>query len=198
MADSEEKNSAQPEEKPAVTEELVLHAKSQDFVKANRKSNGQFAKKTREMPSSLEVTRLMRTLLNQAETGPDGHIMKGAHSRFRKMFDKIFEIATCGFEQPAKDKHGNVIMMPDGKPLTYKDAKMAMASVQAFKELMLRSHGEAPKNDAELEALQQHGVRIVVIQPPAEMMNRDVIEDAPRPALKPAFIEGEFVTDDKK
>ena len=192
MADSEEKNSAQPEEKPAVTEELVLHAKSQDFVKANRKSNGQFAKKTREMPSSLEVTRLMRTLLNQAESGPDGHILKGAHSRFRKMFDKIYEIATCGFEQPVRDRQGNVVLLADGTPLTYKDAKMAMASVQAFKELMLRAHGEAPKNDAELEALQQQGVKIVVITPP-EMMNKEIKTELQQEKLVPKFIEAEII-----
>ena len=193
MADSE-KEKPGSEKTPEIHEELILHPESGEFVKANRKANGRFAKKSREMPSSLEVTRLMRTLLNQAETGPDGHIIKGTHSRFRKMFDKIFEIATCGFEQPVKDKHGDVIMLPNGQPLTYKDAKMAMASVQAFKELMLRAHGEAPKNDAELEALQTQGVKIVIIQPPAEMMNRTVVEDKPRPALKPEFLEGEFVT----
>jgi hypothetical protein len=197
MAEDSEKTSGPLEEKPAVTEELVLHAKSQDFVKANRKKNGQFAKKDRAMPPTREITHLMRTLLNQAETGPDGHIVKGSQSRFRKMFNKLFEIATCDFEQPVTDKLGNAVMV-NGKPLTVKDPKIMMAVVQAQKEMMLRAHGDPSKNEAEVEAMQQHGVRIVVIQPPAEMMNRDVVEDAPRPALKPAFIEGEFVTEDKK
>jgi hypothetical protein len=197
MADSE-KEKPGSEKTPEIHEELILHPESGEFVKANRKANGRFAKKSREMPSSLEVTRLMRTLLNQAETGPDGHIIKGSKSRFRKMFDKLLEIATCDFQQPVFDKFGNALVNEDGTPMTQKDAKVMMATVQAFKELMLRAHGEAPKNDAELEALQTQGVKIVIIQPPAEMMNREVIEDSPRQALKPAFIEGEFVTDEKK
>jgi ABC-type xylose transport system substrate-binding protein len=90
-----------------------------------------------------------------------------------------------------------VILLEDGKPLTYKDAKMAMASVQAFKELMLRAHGEAPKNDAEIEALQTQGVKILVITPPAEMMRREILTEPEHTKLEPKFIEGEIVPDKK-
>ena len=84
--------------------------------------------------------------------------------------------------------------MPDGTQRTYFSDKIAGVAVQAFDKLALRVYGAYNKSDEELDAMKSQGVKFVVIAPP-DMMNREVIEDKPKEALKPAFLEGEFVED---
>lgn len=79
-----------------------------------------------------------------------------------------------------------------GVPLTVKDAKLAMASTQAFKELMLRAYGMPSKSDEEIDAMKKDGVKIVIIAPP-EMVNKDIVVETTREKLVPSFIEGEVV-----
>jgi hypothetical protein len=122
----------------------------------------------------------------QMEAGADGKILKGSKTKYEMMCENIISIAR---RVPT--------VLPNGDTIE-REAKEDMAAVQAFKVYTERGLGQPPKSDEEIEALQTHGVKIVVIQPPAEMMNKNVVEDAPRPTLKPAFIEGEFVTDEKK
>jgi hypothetical protein len=191
MADSK-KIQGQSEETPTVSEEIILHHENDAPVRIARGKGGRFAKKTREMPSSLEVTRLMRNLLNSAERDDNGNIIKDAQSRFRKMFNAMYRIVTADIEQPVLDKLGHAVLLPDGKPLIFKDAKIAMASVQAFKELMLRAHGAPSKSDAELEAMTTQGVQILIIAPP-EMVNKEIKTEQQSEKLIPAFIDAEVV-----
>jgi|SRR5665213_2090959 len=192
MQDSAGKNPEQPGTPPAVSTEMVRHKGNPDILtKRIRGEGGKFQKQAKTMPKSLDVTRLLRNLLAQPLAGPDGKMRKGDVSRMRAMFDNIFTIATLVPEQPVFDKFGNLVYV-DGKPLTAKDAKIAMASVQAFKELMLRAYGMPSKSDEEIDALKTQGVKIVILQHP-EMMDKNVIEDKPREALKPAFIDAEII-----
>jgi hypothetical protein len=192
MSDSAEKNSELPVQKPAVTEEIIKRPEG-TFVTMNRGEGGKFVKKARTMPKSLDVTRLMRKLLASPVANANGKFDKGAESRIKQMFDNIFEIAATNPNQPLQDKFGNVVLDEKGKVVTYMDAKCAMASVQAFKELMLRAYGMPSKSDEEMEALKTQGVKIVIITPPAEMMNQTVKEDKPRERLVPAFLDAEIV-----
>ena len=130
---------------------------------------------------------------------------KGDRTRFRKMFDNIFSIASMSPESPVFDKLGNVVwstppvvddegkIVKHGVPLTVKDAKLSMASTQAFKELMLRAYGMPSRSDEELDALKEQGVKIVIITPPEEMVNKEVVEEKPKEKLTPSFIEAEIV-----
>jgi len=61
----------------------------------------------------------------------------------------------------------------------------------------LRVYGAYNKSDEELDAMKSQGVKFVVITPPAEMMNKEIVPDEPKVALKPAFLEGEFTEDPK-
>lgn len=193
MEDSEVNVSEQPEpEKPAVTEEIILHPANGAPVKRLRGEGGKFQKQPKAMPKSLDVTRLMRNLMLQP-ADPNGKLGKKAQTRIRQMFDNVFAVATMSPEQPVFDRLGNPVLDKDGNPLTVKDAKIAMASVQAFKELMLRTYGTPSKSEEELDAMKKDGVKIVIIAPP-EMVNRVVVEEKPREQLKPAFIDGEFTT----
>jgi hypothetical protein len=190
MPDSETKDQKPGPKVPAITTELIKMP-SGELVTKNRGEGGKFVKKARTMPKSLDVTRLLRNLLNQPMAGEDGKMRKGDITRMRKMFDNIFTIASMSPEQPVFDKLGNLVYV-DGKPLTVKDAKIAMASTQAFKELMLRAYGMPSKSDEEIDALKTQSVKIVLLQYP-EMMDKTVVEDKPREALKPAFIEAEII-----
>ena len=193
MSDSVENPSELPVQKPAITEEIIKRPEG-TFVTMNRGEGGKFVKKARTMPKSLDVTRLMRKLLASPVANSNGKIDKGAEARIKQMFDNIFEIAATNPNQPLKDKLGNVIYDEEGKVVTYMDAKCAMASVQAFKELMLRAYGMPSKSDEEMEALKTQGVKIVIITPPAEMMNQTVKEDKPRERLTPAFLDAEIIS----
>ena len=155
MSDSaEEKPSGLPVEKPAIREEIIKRPTG-EFITMNRGAGGQFVKKARTMPKSLDVTRLMRKLLASPVANANGKFDKGAESRIKQMFDNIFEIAATNPNQPLQDKFGNAVLDEKGKVVTYMDAKCAMASVQAFKELMLRAYGMPSKSDEEMEALDE-------------------------------------------
>lgn len=208
MSDSEEKKTEQPvkEKAPAVTEAMMRYGKTTIAI---RGEGGRFQKKKKSPPKSEEITGYMRDLLSRAEAGPDGKIVKGTKTRFRKMFDNIFEIASMPSDQPAFDKKGNIIWLEEpeydendknkvtkpGVPLLVKDAKLAMASTQAFKELMLRAYGMPTKSDEEIDAMRKEGVKIVIVAPP-NMVNKDIVEEKPKERPTPSFIEAE-ITENK-
>jgi hypothetical protein len=199
MPDSEEKIAEQQETKktPAVSVEIVKHqGNSEILTKRVRGEGGKFVKQKKSMPKSEDMTRAIRNLLAQPVAGPDGMMRKGDISRARMILDNIVDIAANNPNQPVLDKFGNPIFLTDDQgrkyPMTVFDAKAAMASVQAFKELWLRGYGTAPKSDEELEAQKTQRVQVVILQHP-EMMDKIVIEDKPREALKPAFIDAEII-----
>ena len=177
---------------PVVSEEIVKKTTG-ELVKINRGEGGKFVKQAKTMPKSADVTRLMRKMLAAPIANADGKISKGAETRFVQMFNNIYEIARTSPHQPILDKFGNAILDEDGKVVTAMDAKCAMASVQAWKELNLRAYGMPTKSDEELDALKTQGVKIVILQHP-EMMDKNVVEDAPRPKLEPAFAEVTEIT----
>ena len=188
---------------PAITEEIVMlpDGKARKVIRGDK---GKFQKQKKTAPETKEIVRYMRELLNKAEAGPDGKIVKGSKTRFRRMFDNIFDIASMSPETLAFDKKGSIIwdtppvedengkIIIPGKPLLVRDAKLAMAATQAFKELMLRAHGMPSKSDEELDALKKEGVKIVVIAPP-EMVNKEIVAETTREKLVPSFIDAEII-----
>ena len=188
--DSEVKTEGQPEKKsPAKpSEEMIIHHESHAPVKVFRGEGGKFVRSPKTMPKTADVTRLMRNLLNAPVTGE-----KSSESRFREMFDNMVLIASTSPHQLVLDKLGHPIEMDDGSYLTAMDAKCAMASVQAFKELCLRAYGAPSKSEEEIEAMQTQGVKIVVLTAPSEMVNKQITEEKPKPALKPSFIDAEII-----
>jgi hypothetical protein len=196
MSDSVEKTIEQPGVTSATSIEMVKHKGDPDILtKRIRGESGKFQKQSKTMPKSLDVTRLLRNLLNQPLAGEDGKIRRSDATRMRKMFDNIYTIASTDPNQPVIDKLGYVVYLTNDKgekrPLLIMDAKVAMASVQAFKELMLRAYGMPSKSDEEIDALKTQGVKIIILQHP-ELMDKVVVADKPKEPLKPAFIEGEF------
>ena len=206
MKDSDNKAPEQPEKNmlPAVSEEVIVHSQTGKTRIMLRGEGGKFQKKKKSMPKTEDITRYMRELLNKVEAGPDGRMTKRDKTRFRRMFDNIFNIASMSPEQPVFDKLGNIVwtrppvvdenekIVMEGIPMTVKDAKIAMASTQAFKELMLRAYGMPSKSDEEIDAMKKEGVKIVVIAPP-EMVNKEIVEEKPRELMVPSFIDAEFV-----
>jgi len=166
-------------------------------VKVARGEGGKFVKQAKSMPKTQDVTRLLRNLLNQAEAGPDGVLRRGGKTRLRAMFDNIVTIASKDPNIPLFDKEGNPVLNADGTQRTYFSDKIAGVAVQAFDKLALRVYGAYNKSDEELDAMKSQGVKFVVITPPAEMMNKEIVPDEPKVALKPAFLEGEFTEDPK-
>jgi hypothetical protein len=196
MDDSEKKPEGNPEKNPGPTTELVRNHFTGGLIQRERGINGKFLKKQKALPLTVDLTRLMRNLLNQAVAGPDGKMSKGDKSRNRNMLDTMYRYATMEAERPLINKAGEPIIV-DGKLLTEVDPKIMMAAVQAYKELMLRAYGKPSASDEELDALKKQGVKIVLIEAPPNMMNREIVEERPRETLKPKFIEGEFSEDDK-
>ncbi len=180
MADSEN-NSAQPEGKPAVTEELMLHAKSGKYIKNLRGEGGKFVRQPKAMPSSREFTRLTRNYMLQMEAGADGKILKGSKTKYEMMCENIISIAR---RVPT--------VLPNGDTIE-REAKEDMAAVQAFKVYTERGLGQPPKSDEEQDALKEHGIKMVVIVSP-ELMHKEIVDfDKPKPQLKPSFINAEII-----
>ena len=183
------------EKTPGASESIIIRRDVP--VKVERTKSCKFAKQAKTMPSAKDVTRILRNLLNQAEAGPDGVIRRGDKSRIRKMFDNIVTIASKDPNIPLFDKQGKPVLNADGTQRTYFSDKIAGVAVQAFDKLNLRVYGQYTKSEEELEALKTSGVKFVVLPMPAELMNKEIVVDAPKPALKPAFLEGEFSDDPK-
>jgi hypothetical protein len=197
MEDSEKKP-GQPETppaKPETTTEIVLHPRSGTPVVQIRGAGGKYVKQNKTAATSKARRDVLRNLLDAGIAGPDGKFKRGGKSRFQLILDNQIKNAMMDASQPVLDKFGNPLMI-EGKPVMVTDPKIMMASTQAFKEIMLRADGKYATSEEDLEAQKLHGVKIVVITPPPEMLNREVTEDKPREKLLPSFIEGEF-TDDK-
>jgi hypothetical protein len=194
MPDSETKNPEQQETKtPAVSVEMVRHQGNPDKItKRVRGEGGKFVKQPKTMPKSADMRRLLRNYFAQAEAGPDGKMRKGDITRTRKVIDNIYKIASTDPHRPLLNPLGHPYLDAEGNFLTFFDAKAAMAATQAFKELWLNTWGQYPKSDEELESMKTQSVKVVLLQYP-EMMDKTVIEDKPREALKPAFIEAEII-----
>jgi hypothetical protein len=196
MSDSETKPSEQPET-PAVSVSIeVVKKPTGELVKIARGEGGKFTKQAKTMPKTADVTRLMRNFLNSPEVGLDGKVGRHAKTRMQKQLDAMYKISIADPFQPVFDKFGNTVMVTekDGttRPLLEFDAKAAMASTQAFKELQLRAHGMPSKSEEELEAQKTQSVKVVILQHP-ELMDRTVYENKPREEPKPAFIDADIV-----
>jgi hypothetical protein len=165
MPDSEDKKPS------ATTTELVVrNADGVTFSTRIKDEKGKFVKKPRPLPDAREVTRMMRTLLNQAEGELDKEtgkikVIKGAKSRFRKMFDNMVRIASNDSDDP----------------------KSMMAAVKAFEVVALRALGKPSVSDEEIEALKVGGVKIILIQPP-QLMHNDFKEEHKEPQFLPAEV----------
>ena len=172
---TEEKQAIQ--NSPATSEIVICKGIPATRIRGN---GGKFEKQPKAMPSSREFTRVTRNYMLKMEAGKDGKITKNSQTKYEMMCENMICIAR-GVETILKD--GTIVI---------RDAKADMAAAQAFKIVTERGLGQAPKNDEELDALKTQAVRIVIIQPPKEFMNKEVREDTPRPELKPAFLDAEF------
>ena len=196
MADSEAKNPEQPGTKsPVESVEIVKHmGNAEHLTKRIRGEGGKFKKQPKTKPKSEDMTRYIRNVLNRAEANEDGTITRGSKSVIHRMVKNITKNAMMDAERPVFDKLGNPVCDADGNPIKVVDPKVMTASAVNFKEIMLRGYGMPSKSDEELEAQKTQGVKIVILQHP-EMMDKNVVEDKPKEALKPAFIDAEIIED---
>lgn len=163
MPDSEENKSE-------VTTLVVPNPKGTGVREILKGADGKFVKKPRRMITTLEITRMGRKLMNM----PTGEkVGKRDINRFQKLFLTLYEIAT---NENSKT-----------------DAKFAMASVQAAKELMLRVGGKPSSSDEEIEAFKQSGIKVILLSTP-ELMHPQLVEgETKKEKLKPSFIDAEIV-----
>lgn len=152
------------------TEIVVRNADGKTFSTRLKDEKGKFIRKRKPMPEANELTRLMRTLLNQAEADADGRLTHASRTRVRRMFDNMVAIATN------EDK----------------DPKALMAAVKAFEVLMARAYGKVQPSDQELGALERAGVKIVVVQPP-ELNHPMVTDQEKKKPEQPSFADAEVI-----
>jgi hypothetical protein len=177
---AEEKTQTSEGEPKKPSEEIIMLKGAP--VKRLRGEGGKFQRQPKALPSSREFTRVTRNYMLQMEVGKDGKMTKGSQSKYEMMVENLMCIA-----------RGVKTVLKNGDTVE-REPKADMAAAQAFKVVTERGLGQPPKGDEELDAMKTQTVRVVLIQPPAEMMNKLVREDKPRAELKPAFLEGEFVT----
>jgi hypothetical protein len=176
---------AEPKAPEGPTSITVRNAHGGGFSTRLKDKSGKFVRKPKQVPETREVTDMMRRLLNSAEADSNGKLIKGAKTRFRKMFDNMVDIATNRATIKEFDKEGNL-------ESESADAKAMMAAVKAFEVLMARAYGKVAPGDEEMDALKTAGVKIVVIPPPDLMHPETVAEDHKSPT-KPSFIDAEII-----
>ena len=101
-------------------EKIIVNGKERPVVRNNR---GMFAKKA--ALTKQQITESTLALLTDDEDSPDGK------SPYQKAVENVASNAALSCEQPVFDKLGNLIVV-DGKPLTVKDPKLAMASAKSL------------------------------------------------------------------
>jgi hypothetical protein len=177
-------NGTETAESSETTPEVVKIPRSdRTKIVLRSKKTGMFSKRPpKKMPTPIEVQNYtLRKLIESSN---------GEQSLWEQIIDNLAKNACASAETPVFDRLGNVIMV-DGKPLTVKDAKAMMASAKSFDTLLKASLGN-PKPVEE-----QHRVAIVIVGQVENMMNKEVVEDKPRPPLRPSFAEvTEIVTNE--
>ena len=158
-------------EKTEVTALALPNPNGKGMRKAYKGKDGRFVSGPKRKVTTSEITRMGRKLMNMPV--PEKIDGKTAN-RFQKIFLTLYDIAT---NEEAK-----------------KDAKFAMAAVQAAKELMLRVAGKPSASDEEMDALKHSGIQIVMVPLPELMHPEPVEEKKSRPVLKPSFIDAEIVS----
>jgi hypothetical protein len=149
MEDSENNPDKPEQETPAKSEttEMILHHKSGTPVMRIRGAGGKYVKQKNTAGTSKARKDVLRNFLDAGIAGPDGKFKRGGKSRFMTILDTQMRIASDSGEQPVFDKFGNLVLKEDGYPLMVVDAKIRMAAVQAFKEIMLRADGKYSTSD---------------------------------------------------
>jgi hypothetical protein len=112
-------------------------------------------------------------------------------SPYEKAVDNVAKNAALDCEQPVFDKLGNVIMV-DGKPLTAKDSKMAMASAKSLdsvaKLMGLPHKTDKPTFDIKIVQLGDEAIKHILARQGGIIPD----EHGYRPP-KPSFIDAEVV-----
>ena len=163
--------------------EIVKNRDNSDRV-VLRASSGMFMLK----PDPLSKQEIQKSILTKvSETDAQGS------SVIERVLDCQIEGATTSAHRPLLDKLGNVVRDEEGNIVTFVDSKVLMASAKAASVVLKASGLEQP----EKEQVQLNRVEIVIITPPAHMMNKEVTreEDAPyhRPMKQPSFAEVESI-----
>ncbi len=140
------------------------------------REKGMFSRK----PSAPSKEQAQEALVSKlTETDAEGS------SVLEKILDNQIAAAVTPAAQPLLDRLGNVVRDSEGNPVMVVDSKVMMASAKAS-QVVLKSAGlEVPEKQPVL----QNRVEIVIIQPPDNMMHKEIVEDKPRPPLVPNFAE---------
>lgn len=173
MSDSEVNSTeTQPvPQKPAGPTSILVRDPNGNFREALKGPDGKFVRKPRKLATVKDIQVVMREFLESPlEKGLDGKMHKRSKARLQQQLEAMHELATN------------------------KNPDVANAAVKAAELLWLRAYGKPAPSDRELAALETSSVKFVIVQAP-ELMHPDVLEEKPRETPKPAFIDGEVVSD---
>jgi hypothetical protein len=146
-----------------VRQELVRNRDGSE--RAVYRKNGMFAK--REQPDLSLDTIQAATVARLTQEDESGR------SPYQKAVDNVIKNAAIDAEQPVLDKFGNAVLKEDGTPYTVVCPKTMMAASKNF-DSVARILG-LPKKDVE----EKFPVRVVILSPSPNMVNREVKEYKP-------------------
>lgn len=170
MSDAE--SPIQPE-KPAAPTAITKVDKLGRIRSFTQGADGKFQKLPRRKVDVTQVNELARKFLATTVPNSDGKIDKKSKKRLEQQLQRMYEISTNDSADP----------------------KAMMAAVKAFEVLWLRAYGKPSMSPEDSAALQRAGVNIVIVPAPV-LMHPEPVDETPRKALTPSFIEGEFTTTD--
>lgn len=151
--------------------EVAVRRNNGSYSTELKDKRGRFAAKKEKLLEPKEIKKAFVKLMMQAEAGSDGKMVKGAKTRWRKVFEAIVKRASY-----------------DGE-----DAKLAMAQIQAAKLIVPYIMNMPSRAPEEIEAMKDSlsGANIkVLIVPPPELINNEIISEEQKSLPnKPSFIE---------
>lgn len=151
--------------------EVAVRRNNGSYSTELKDKRGRFAAKKEKLLEPKEIKKAFVKLAMQAEAGPDGKMVKGTKTRWRKVFDALMKRASY-----------------DGE-----DAKLAMAQIQAAKLIVPYIMNMPSRAPEEIEAMKDSlsGANIkVLIVPPPELINKEIISEEQKSLPdKPSFIE---------
>lgn len=153
------------ENKPQGPTAIIVRGPHGTLVERLKGPDGKFVKKERKLATKKDIQDVTREFLNDKfKKGPDGKMMKRDKTRLHETLEAMHKLTLS--DNPV----------------------VAAAAVKAAEFLWVYAYGKPSMSDQDRSALELSGVKFVILERP-ELMHPEIVEEKPKPVLKPSFAD---------
>jgi hypothetical protein len=153
------------ETKPQGPTAIIVRGPHGELREALKGRDGKFVRKERKLATKKDIQDVTREFLTtKLEKDPNGKMTKRSKTRLHETLEAMHKLST------------------NDNPV------VAAAAVKAAEFLWLYAFGKPSMSDKDRSAMELAGVKYVIVEAP-ELMHPEVIQEQPKPVLKPSFSE---------